>query len=73
MIFKVTKTGIIGNSRPCQNCVNFILNNYNNLNLNKIYYSYKENLLKELSKENLLYGDFTISSGFRKSYRGCKN
>jgi len=73
LIFKVTKTGIIGNSRPCQNCVNFILNNYNNLNLNKIYYSYKENLLKELSKENLLYGDFTISSGFRKSYRGCKN
>ena len=33
----------------------------------------KEKLLKELSKENLLYGDFTISSGFRKSYRGCKN
>lgn len=72
IIFKVSKTGVIGNSRPCQNCVNFILNNYSNLNLNKIYYSNRENILKELTKENLLHGNFTISSGFKKSYRGCK-
>ena len=72
LIVKVSKTGVIGHSRPCKNCANFILNNYNNINLNKIYYSNKNNILEELSRDNLLYEKFTISSGFRKSYRGSK-
>jgi hypothetical protein len=72
LIVKVSKTGVIGHSRPCKNCANFILNNYHNINLNKIYYSNKNNILEELSRDNLLYEKFTISSGFRKSYRGSK-
>jgi hypothetical protein len=72
LIFKISKTGVIGHSRPCQNCVNFILNNYDNMNINKIYYSNKNNQLEELNKENLLNENFTISSGFKKRYRGCK-
>ena len=68
LIFKITKTGIIGNSKPCQNCVNYILNNYNNLNLHKIYYSFTGNELKELNKYELLNDKFTISSGFKKKY-----
>mgnify|MGYP000321216276 FL=1 len=72
LIFKISKTGVIGHSRPCKNCVNFILNNYDNLNINKIYYSNKNNQLEYLTKENLLKDNFTISSGFNKRYRGYK-
>ena len=72
LIFKISKTGIIGNSKPCKNCVNYILNNFNNVNIYKIYYTIKGNILEELTKESLLNDNFTISSGFKKNYRGSK-
>lgn len=70
MVFKITKTGVIGNSKPCQNCVNFILNNFSNINIYKIYYTIKGNELEELTKKMLLNDSFTVSSGFKKRYRG---
>jgi tRNA(Arg) A34 adenosine deaminase TadA len=70
LIFKISKTGVIGNSKPCQNCANYILNNFENMNIYKIYYTMKNNILEELTKNNLKNDIFTISSGFKKKYRG---
>lgn len=66
IIIKISRTGKLGLSKPCQNCANFISNNYINLNISKIYYSNK-NILEELSKISLDNDEFTISSGFRKT------
>ncbi len=68
LIIKLSKIGIIGNSKPCQNCANFIYNNYDNLNLYKIMYSTQNNELEELTKRDLLYKEFKISAGFKQSF-----
>ncbi len=68
LIIKLSKIGIIGNSKPCQNCANFIYNNYDNLNLYKVLYSTQNNELEELNKLDLLYKEFKISAGFKQSF-----
>jgi tRNA(Arg) A34 adenosine deaminase TadA len=68
LIIKLSKIGIIGNSKPCQNCANFIYNNYDNLNLYKVMYSTQNNELEELNKLDLLYKEFKISAGFKQSF-----
>ena len=67
-IIKLSKIGIIGNSKPCQNCANYIYNNYDNLNLYKILYSTPNNELEELNKQDLVYKEFKISAGFKQSF-----
>lgn len=53
IVVKLSKTGILGMSKPCYHCRLFINSNYENLNLIKIYYSNKNNL-EELNIMNLL-------------------
>jgi hypothetical protein len=68
-VFKISKTGILGNSLCCKNCINFINNNITNLNLNDVYYSYQHNLKKiELDNINKDLNDnkFKYSSGITK-------
>lgn len=65
-IIKLSKIGIIGNSKPCINCANYIYNNYDNLKLSKIYYSTKQNILEELSKKDLTSNNFKIAAGFKR-------
>ncbi len=65
-IIKLSKLGFIGNSKPCINCANFIYNNFNNLRLSKIYYSTQENILEELSKDDLNSTNFKVASGYKK-------
>lgn len=65
VVVKLTKTGILGNSKCCLNCMRFLRNNLSNLNLKKIYYSTISNGLVELSKENLIDEHFKTSKGFR--------
>jgi len=67
IILKISKTGIIGNSKPCFNCANFIYNNYNNLNLANIYYSSPCNKLVLLMKKDFKKNIFKRSSGFKES------
>lgn len=68
IIIKLSKIGIIGNSKPCQNCANYIINNYTNLNLTKIYYSTQLNTLEELTKNDLLNNEFKLSAGFKQGF-----
>ncbi len=68
IILKISKIGVIGNSKPCQHCANYIYNNYDNLNLTKIYYSNKNNILEELTKDELNKKKFKLSAGFKRSY-----
>lgn len=68
IIVKISKIGIIGNSKPCKHCANFIYNNYDNIKLSKIYYSTQQNTLEELSKYDLLNSTFKIAAGFKKHY-----
>jgi hypothetical protein len=68
VIIKLSKIGIIGNSKPCQHCANYIYNNYDNLNLYKIYYSTKHLKLEELNKIDLINNQFKLSAGFKQSY-----
>lgn len=69
IILKITKTGLIGMSKPCKYCVHFIRNNYDNLNLSEIYYSdrdeYGSPKLEMLKKEDLNYMNYRPSSGYR--------
>lgn len=65
IVVKLSKTGIIGNSKFCLNCSRFLLNNFEALNLKKVYYSVmKSNTLIELSKYQLTDGNFKLSKGF---------
>jgi hypothetical protein len=66
IIIKLSKIGIIGNSKPCKHCATFIYNNYDNLKLSKIYYSTKQNTLEELNKNDLQTSNFKLASGFKK-------
>jgi hypothetical protein len=66
-IFKLSKTGILGNSRPCLSCSRFLYNNYDNLNLINVYFSTKEYTLEKLNKEDLINKKFELSSGFKKN------
>lgn len=65
-IIKLSKIGIIGNSKPCVHCANYIYNNFDNLKLSKIYYSTKQNNLEKLSKKDLILNNFKLSAGFKK-------
>lgn len=53
IVVKISKTGVLGMSKPCYHCRIYMNNNYDNLNLVKIYYSNK-NELEELNISNLL-------------------
>lgn len=66
IIIKISKIGIIGNSKPCQHCANFIYNNFDNLKLYKIFYSTNKEKLEELKKYDLITKDFKIAAGFKK-------
>lgn len=63
-VAKLSRIGIVGNSRCCLNCMRFIRNNLNNLNLKHIYYSTKSGELVKLSKNDLIDENFKISKGF---------
>lgn len=65
VILKISKTGNIGNSKPCTSCANFIFNNFQNLNLINVYYSNELCVLEKLDKNNFIYDSFTTSSGSR--------
>ncbi len=64
LVVKLSKTGIIGNSKCCLNCMRFIRNNFDNLNLKKIYYSILGNELVELSRDDLIDKNFHRSKGY---------
>lgn len=66
-IIKLSKIGIIGNSKPCINCANFIYNNFDNIKLSKIYYSTQNNTLEELNKKDLTLKGFKTAAGFRRN------
>ena len=67
-VAKLSRTGIVGNSRCCLNCMRFIRNNMDNLNLKKIYYSDRDNKLIELSKDDLIDKSFKFSKGYMTRY-----
>ena len=65
IVVKLSKTGIIGNSKLCLNCSRFVKNNFENLNLKKIYYSVMQsNTLVELGRDDLIDSEFKYSKGF---------
>lgn len=64
IVVKISKTGIISNSRCCMNCVRFLFNNFDNLHLKKVYYSTNGTTLEQLSKDDLIESHFVRSKGF---------
>ena len=63
IILKLTKSGKLGNSKPCQGCANYINNNLDNLNLVNVYYSTQYNELIKLENEDMQSDIFRYSSG----------
>lgn len=63
IVVKLSKTGILGSSRCCLNCMRFIRNNFENLNLKKIYCSEK-NKIVEFTKSDLVDKEFKFSKGY---------
>lgn len=66
IIIKVSKCGIIGQSKPCISCANFIYNNMKNLNIIDVLYSTSENKLETLKRNELILDNFKLSSGSLK-------
>lgn len=64
IVFKLSRTGLIGNSKCCLNCIRFIKNNMSNLNLKKIYYSTLDNQLVELVRDGMDDENFKYSKGY---------
>ena len=74
VVVKLSRTGLVGNSKFCLNCSRFIRNNFDNLNLKKVYYStMKNNTLVELSKNDLVDEHFRLSKGFMGRCLGKDN
>jgi cytidine deaminase len=63
IIIKVSKSGVIGHSKPCLSCANFIYNNMNNINITDVLYSTSENKLESLKRDELILDNFKLSSG----------
>ena len=69
VVLKITKTGVIGMSKPCFHCRIFLNNNFDNLNLNKIYYSNKD-ILEQLYINELMDKESQhLSAGFKHCSR----
>lgn len=66
IVIKITKTGKIGNSKPCKHCANFLYNHLSNMNIDKIFYSTPNNCLVNLDKDSLRNNNFKLSSGFSR-------
>jgi len=63
IVIKISKNdGIIGLSKPCQTCINFILNNIDNINLVKIEYSNINNKLEEIKRSDIMDHTYKLSS-----------
>jgi cytidine deaminase len=69
IVAKLSKTGVLGNSRCCLNCMRFIRNNFDNLNLKKVYYSEKNNEIVMLNKSDLIDKEFKSSKGYTAKLR----
>lgn len=65
IVIKITRTGKIGNSKPCKFCASSLYNHFNNMNLKSIFYSHYNELI-HLNKENLLSDEFKLSAGFSR-------
>ena len=72
IILRVSKIGVIGNSKPCLGCANFIYNNMDNINIINILYSDIENKLESLKKDELILDNFNLSSGAMRRDRSKK-
>lgn len=74
VVVKLSKTGLIGNSKFCLNCSRFIRHNFDNLNLKKVFYSsLNDNKLVELSKHDLIDENFRLSKGFLGRFNKSNN
>jgi len=63
VVLKITKSGKLSSSKPCQACANYINNNVDNLNLMHVYYSTEFNDLAKLEITDLQSDIFRYSSG----------
>ncbi len=66
LVVKISKTGVLSNSRCCLNCMRFIRNNFENLNLKAVYYSANMRELTKLSRRDLIDEAFKHSKGYQK-------
>lgn len=69
IVVKLSRTGLIGNSKCCLNCMRYIRNNFANLGLKKILYSDAPDKLISLHKRDLIDEDFRYSKGFTRCSR----
>lgn len=69
IILKISKSGVIGHSKPCLSCANFIYNNMDNLNIIDVLYSTTENKLESLKRNELILDNFKLSSGSTRRNR----
>ncbi len=73
VVVKLSRTGVVGNSKCCLNCMRFIRNNFDNLNLKKVFYSDIDNRLVKLSRGDLVDENFRMSKGFVRSHKDHNN
>lgn len=69
VVVKLSKSGITGNSKCCLNCMRFLRNNFDNLNLKKVLYSEVNNQLVQLVRSDLVDENFRFSKGYMRITR----
>lgn len=71
LIIRISKTGVIGMSRPCKNCLIHLCNS--NYNITDIYYTNKEGSISYENLSNMIYSPLTkFSTGTLKIHREKK-
>ncbi len=65
IVIKISKNGVIGLSKPCQTCINYIVNNMKNINLTSIKYSTIDNNLEKIKCSQISNYTYKISSAFQ--------
>ncbi len=65
LVVKLSKSGVLSNSKCCLNCARYIKTNIDALNLKCVYYSMPGNVLEKLSKDDLdADNNFRYSKGY---------
>lgn len=65
VVLRISKNGILGESRPCYHCLHMI--EQSNLNIRCIYYSNRNGTIQKEKFKNMKKSELTyISSGFRR-------
>lgn len=72
LVVRLTKTNILGESRPCQHCIQSLLQS--GIKIRNVYYSTKNGTIACETLKTMIDSDLTyISTGYRRFCKSCNH